>query len=239
MIGRFRNSKVTLIASLDALKLKNKRLETKLRSLEEKIEKQNKISYTLKQSHKDVSLEKYENYFKYKYNLFKSTDLWDSTSRVLAYSRRSLFIARLFRYASMIVAFIETSAVLVITASVLLVLLPLTLALAIILIAIDSINAKKSNSEIYKKIQNKKVLFFVAQNGYRANRNTYFDKMVRDFSDNDDYCVIVVSKSLRDGLFITSKSDGKLTIIRETYFFRLRRFLYQKRKNKNQMYIVH
>lgn len=239
MPSSFKNSKATLIARIEALKLRNKRLESRIATLEDKFEKQSKVSQALNKSRKYVSLERYEDYFRYKYNMIKSTDLWDSAGRIIAYSRRSLFIARLFRYSSMIVAFIETSAVLVITASVLLFLLPVTLALAIILMTVDSINAKKSNLAIFEKAQNKTILFFVAQDGYRANRNSYFDVMVRDFSMSEKYFVIVISKSLRDGLFITSQTAGNLTIIRETYFFRLKRYLNKMKFDKKKMYIIH
>lgn len=229
-----------LEAKLKAERIRRKRLEHRVRSLEEKIEKSRSRSDRLKSTSPDVAIEKYTSYLKYKYNTLKSTDVWNTAERVVSYSRTSLFIARLFKYASAIVAFIETSAVFLICATVLLFVIPATLLLALILMLIDMAGGKKFNEKILPRLKNKKIIFLVAQAGFRENRGTYFDNMAKDFAKNENYFTVVVSKSLRDGKFLTAKFVGdNLVVIRETYFFRLKKAIIKSGISEKNLIIVH
>lgn len=233
-------SHAALIAELEALRIKNKRLEHRVSDLEEKLDKKNRISDVLAKASRDVSIERYGSYLKYKYNLIKSTDVWNTAERVFAYSRRSLFVAKLFKYASVIVAFIETSAVFLICATVFAVVIPLTLVLALIFYIVDTVTAKKYNNLIIPKLEDKKVIFMIAQKGYKKSRGTYFDRMVRDLAADGRYYVVVVTKSVRDGLFLTARFEEEdLTVIRESYFFRLKRAIKDAGIADDRIMIVH
>ena len=208
--------------------------------LEKKIETQQFLCDSLKKYSKEVTIDKYENYLKYKYSLIKSTGVWNTAERFFTYSRRSLFVARLFKYGALIVAFIETSAVFLIFATALLFIIPATLLFALILMLTDIIAGRKYNEKILGQIKDKKILFLIARKGYRKNRNSYFDKMACDFANNGHYCVIVISKSLRDGIFLTARFESKnLIIIRESYFFRLKRAIKTAKFDAGRVIIVH
>ncbi len=233
-------SYVMLNFELKAQKIKNKRLENRISDLEKKLDSKNNISSTFEKASPEVSIERYENYLKYKYNLIKSTDVWNVTGRIFAYSRRSLFIARLFKYASLIIAFIETSAVFLLTATVLLIIIPSALVLALILMIVDTIAGRKYNDKILSQIKGKKILFLIAQKGYKKERGSYFDRLASDYAKDGRYYVIVISKSLRDGLFLTARfNEERLVVIRETYFFRLKRALIKANIKNENVIIVH
>jgi len=229
-----------MILELEALRIKNKSNEARIESLEEKLEKASVALQTIKTASQDTAIDNYESYFKYKYNSLKSTAVWSTAGRVFTYSRRSLFVAKLLRYASIIIAFVETSAVFLLFSTILLIALPAMLLLGLILMIVDVISGKKNNDKILTAVRDKKILILIAHKGYRKNRNTYFDSMVREYAKEGRYCVIVVSKSLVDGPFLTAKFHSKnLVMIRESYFFRFKRAIKKANLYKEKVIIVY
>lgn len=227
IITVMKKSKALLEAELKAANLKIKRLENRVDSLEGRIERDRAVSDRMRKSSANVAIEGYANYFKYKYNDIKSTDIYNRAERIFAYSRTSLFIARIFRYASVIIAIIETSAVFLLCATIVLIAVPVTVAAALILALFDLIGAKKFNEAIIPKLKDKKIVFLISDKGYRSEKrgkNTYFDRMTRELAADPERFIIVVTKSIRNGRFLTAKfAADNIAVIRETYFFRLRR----------------
>lgn len=225
---------------LDLLKIKNRRLEKRVDELERELQKSKRIAHTYEDTVKDISIERYESYLKYKYNMIKATDVWNTAERIVVYSRRSLFIARLFKVASVAVAFIETSAVFILCATVLFFFIPSALLIALIIYLVDIVVAKKQNARILPALEDKKIVFLIAQKGYSSTRGSYFDRMARELADNGHYYVIVVSKSLRDGLIGGVRFEGEnLIVVRETYYFRLKKALKEAQTDTNDMITVH
>ena len=176
----------------------------------------------------------------YKYNFLKNTNVWSTAGKIFSYSRRSLFVARIFKYAASVIAFIESSAVFLITGAVLLLIIPISLVLAAVLAVINAFNGHKYNRIIIPKLKDRKILFLTAKNGFNISRGSYFDEMVCSFANKNDYFVFIVSKSLKDGLFLTAKSmKDNLVIVREPYFFRLIKHLGHNRANFSRITIVH
>ncbi len=240
MKRKHNRSKASILVELKALKIKNKSNEARIASLEEKLEKASIALQTVKTASPEIAIDNYESYFKYKYNSLKSTAVWSTAGRVFTYSRRSLLVARLLRYASIIIAFVETSAVFLLFSTILLIALPATLLIGLILIVVDAVSGKKNKDKVLSAVNDKKILILIAHKGYRKNRSTYFDSMVREYAKDGRYCVIVVSKSLIDGPFLTAKFQSKnLIIIRESYFFRLKRAINKAELYKEKVIIVY
>lgn len=225
---------------LDLLKIKNRRLEKRVDELERELQKSKRVAHTYEDAVKDVSIERYESYLKYKYNMIKATDIWNAAERIVVYSRRSLFVARLFKIASVAVAFIETSAVFILCATVLLFFIPAALFIALMIYLVDIVAAKKHNALILPAFDGKKILFLIAQKGYSSTRGSYFDRMARELACDGRYYVIVVSKSLRDGLIRGVRFEGEnLIVVRETYYFRLKKALKEAQIDTDDMITVH
>ena len=184
-----------------------------------------------------VHIESYSNYLSYKYSSLKSTSIWSTAKRILSYSRRSLFVARIFRYASAFIAFVETSAVFLVCGAILLLLIPLTLILTLFFSLLDRKSGRDINREIISRAEGKRIVFLMAKDGFSQKRGSYFDNMALDLAKDDDRFIIVVSNSLfsRTSLCLCDN----LAVIRETNFFRLMRSIENSNVEKNSIMIVH
>ncbi len=214
-------------------------LEHKVKKLEKKLGKVNN-RFTVPERNSAVYIEAYTGFLSYKYHSLKSTNVWNTAGKIFSYSRRSLLVARVFKYTAAVIAFIESSAVFLISGAVLLLIIPISLIFAAVLAVIDSFHGRKYNEIIIPKLKNKKILFLMAKKGFNPSRGSYFDKMALDFAIDREYFVFVVSKSLKDGLFLTAKKvTDNLVIIREPYFFRLMKFIKCNRTDVENITIVH
>lgn len=95
------------------------------------------------------------------------------------------------------------------------------------LIFLDMLSGKKYDRIIGERVQERTAVIIVA---HRAYKNSCFLKgFASELADRDN-TVIVVTKSLGDGLFPTARVlENKVILIREAYFFRLRRALARSR----------
>ncbi len=214
-------------------------LERKVKKLEKSFGKTKRL-FSDRPRSSAVYIEAYTGFLSYKYNSLKSTNVWNTAGKIFSYSRRSLLVARIFKYAAAVIAFIESSAVFLISGAVLLLIIPISLAFAAVLAIIDSFHGRKYNKIIIPKLKDKKILFLIAKRGFNPSRGSFFDKMALDFATESEYFVFVVSKSLRDGIFLTAKTvTDNLVVIREPYFFRLMKFIKHNRSGFENTTIVH
>ena len=224
---------------LEAEKSKSMLLSRKVKLLEDKLEHTRHRFGTIGNS-PSVHIEGYTNYLSYKYNTLKNTNVWNTAEKIYSYSRRSLFIARIFKYTSLFIAFIETSAVFLVFGAAILILIPATLALTLILSMLDSRSGKRLNKEIIPKLYGKRIIFLIAKDGFSPSRHSYFDNMALDLSRNEARFVIIVSHSLRNCMPRGSRCIGEnLAVIRETNFFRLMKSIEASDIDKNSILIVH
>lgn len=229
-----------LLARIKLLELRNKRLENRAKELEEKLEHEKRLSFELKKRSRNLSIEAYTGYFKYKYNMLKSTDVWTTTERIFTYSRRSLFIARLLRYTALAIALIETSAVFLLFTSALAIIIPVTLACALLIFLTVMIIGDRQSRILMPMLDGKRIVFIFTSDSYKKRRSTYLEQTVNELADNGRYFVFVVSSSLKDGMFLTSRSISKNAhILRETYYFKLMRTIRASDIDTKQIITVH
>ena len=229
-----------LLARIKLLELRNKRLENRAKELEEKLEHEKRLSFELKKRSLNVSIEAYTGYFKYKYNMLKSTDVWTTTERIFTYSRRSLFIARLLRYTALAIALIETSAVFLLFTSALAIIIPVTLACALLIFLTVTLIGDRQSRILMPMLAGKRIVFIFTSDSYKKRRSTYLEQTVNELADNGRYFVFVVSSSLKDGMFLASRSISKNAhILRETYYFKLMRTIRASDIDTKQIITVH
>lgn len=235
-----KSNNIHLLPKIKLLEIKNKRLENKVRSLEEKLLREKKQSYEIKRRSEKKSIESYTGYFRYKYNTLKSTDVWTATERIFTYSRRSLFAARLLRYTALAVALIETSAVFLIFTSALAIILPVTLMCAALVFLCVMLIGNKQSRMLIPMIGKKKIVFIFTSESYFSRKNGYFGRTVSEFANDGRYFVFIVSSSLKDGFFLTSRAVFENAhILREAYYFKLMRAIRKCGINQNQIITVH
>ena len=68
---------------------------------------------------------KHKTFLAYLLAKLRKTSFWNIADRIIKYSRRFLFIGRIFRYISIAFAIIETSAVLIISAALIALVIPI------------------------------------------------------------------------------------------------------------------
>ncbi len=171
-----------------------------------------------------MNYDKYKSLLSYGYGQLKKNGLWNLATRTIRYARRYFFISRLIRYASYIIAAIETSAVLLVLFSALIVLLPLALILLGITAALSTSQYKKYNDLIVSDIADRGVVIIDAKKGY-FKRRAYLNNMARCFR-NEGYTVLVISRSFKNDRFLVArKAEDNIWVLKLNYFFYLKKKL--------------
>ncbi|MBQ4561807.1 MAG: hypothetical protein IJA55_05750 [Clostridia bacterium] len=172
-----------------------------------------------------MGYDKYKTLLSYRYGQLKENGLWNIAMRTIRYTRRYFLISRLIRYASYIIAAIETSAVLIIVFSALLILLPIALVLFGITVALSTSQYKKYNRLISEDIKNKKIVVIDAKKGYFRRKQAYLNNMARCFRD-EGYTVFVISRLFTaDRFLVAKKAENNIWILKLNYFFILKKRL--------------
>ncbi len=208
------------MCSLAILKAKNKRLERELnlsriraKKLENELSQKLLIHSNIKQ--KSAHIEDFKGFFAYKLALLKSTEFYGRAERIFTYSRRSLLAVRISKYAAVAIAFIETSAVLVIFSGAILVLVPILFSTVIALAFLNMFSGKKYERLIREMTLTKRTVIIVSKSARKA------DVFAREMLARS-HAVIIVTSSLKDGFFISAKIKGGVILVREAYFFKLK-----------------
>ena len=141
-----------------------------------------------------------------------STPVWTIADRIMTYSRRLLFVTRILKYAALIISIIETSAILIVTATFLLAFLPVILFVAVIFNVADDINGSRLLKKLDLRLDRDKIYVFFKTGRFGENTAREFGK---------ESAVFIVSNVFRHRFF-TAKADGDVIIINKAFFIRLR-----------------
>lgn len=146
------------------------------------------------------------------------------------HARRYLFISRLIKYASLVIAFIETSATLIVVATGFLIAIPVALLSVGITALLSLAKYKKINPVISKELEEaEKIIFIEAKKGYNRKKAAYLNHMAKCFKD-EGYTVIIVSRSFRTDKMLSAKKteDGIWIAMLNYYYVIKRKFLADK-----------
>ncbi|MBR6514355.1 MAG: hypothetical protein IKT46_05915 [Clostridia bacterium] len=166
----------------------------------------------------------YRSLLSYRYGQLKENGLWNIAVHAVRYTRRYFFISRLIRYASLVIAAVETSAVLIIVFSVLLAILPISLIFFGITALLSISRYKRYNELIPPEINQNKTVIIDAKRGY-FGRDAYLNNMAKCFRD-EGYTVIVISRSFkRDRFLVAKKAEENIWVVKLNYFFILKKQL--------------
>ena len=171
-----------------------------------------------------VGYDKYTSLLSYRLGQLKENGLWNIAMRAVRYTRRYFLISRLIRYASYIIAALETSAVLLVIFSVLLVLLPIALIIFGITVILSTSQYKKYTKLISEDMTDAKTVVIDAKKGY-FGRRAYLNNMARCFR-TEGYTVLVISRSFKhDRFLVARKADDNIWVLKLNYFFILKKKL--------------
>ncbi|MBR5515618.1 MAG: hypothetical protein IKU52_05400 [Clostridia bacterium] len=180
-----------------------------------------------------IKFNKSNNVFSYWYSCVKTKGAWSIITRFAKYARRYLFISRMIKYAALIIAFIETSATLVIAASVLIIAIPLILTGFVLTLIISSVKYKRTDPVISKELEEaQKIIFIEAPKGYNRKKSAYLNRMAECFN-NEGYKVIVVSRSYRcDRILCAKRTESGIWVVMLNYYFVIKRKFLENKEDK-------
>ena len=176
----------------------------------------------------------YGNIFTFYTDALRHNVLFTRANKLMRYARGYFLISKLIKYTSVAVAFVETSATLIVISSVLLALIPLFILTAAVLTVVSLSQFKRYDGElepIFAKGGN--IMFIYTGRGYSNKRAAFLRGMANGFADGG-YTVFVVSRPIfRDGTGGTKKIRDGLWVVKLNYFYIMkRRFLKGADKSK-------
>ena len=144
--------------------------------------------------------------------------------RTVRYTRRYFLISRILRYASYLIAAVETSAVLILVFSGLLMVLPFAAVGFTVTAVLSKVSSRKYNKIITDDLRyTHKTVVIDAKRGYFRRKEAYLNRMAHCFRD-EGYTVIVVSHAHFTDRFLTAaRADERIWVVKLNYFFSLKR----------------
>ena len=166
----------------------------------------------------------YGNIFTFFTDRIKSNGVFSRAGRLVKYTRRYFFFSRLIKYMSTVIAFIETSATLVILSTVLLVSIPVTFLILGAGWLVGLYHNRKFDPTAERMLEGDgKVMFIFSARGFNSKKSGFLRGMAADFA-NDGYTVFVVSDAPFCDRFITaSEKSDSLCVIKLNYFYRMKK----------------
>ncbi len=156
------------------------------------------------------------------YNRLRKTTLWGLADRVVKYSRRFLLIGRILKYTAMAIVFIETSALLLSTVLILLLLLPLIAAGFVIYLLAERLLAAHIEKRLDLRLDSDRIYVF-----FRAG--DFGQDMAASLANNS---AVYIVKSMRELHFIGAVTDGNMIYVSRAFFLRLRQKYFDKLNDK-------
>lgn len=164
----------------------------------------------------------------------RATSVWSFWQRLLTAARRYRVLTAVLRGTAMVVAWLETSAFVLIYATVFLLTVPVLLVSSFVLLIVGLFQHRRCNAMLAERLAGRRVLVCFADRDALIDADSYFCGMVRDFAARPDTAVIVVSPYFRSGrgmgtrkVYITlcreEAVEGEIYLIRRHYYFSLRR----------------
>ncbi|MBQ8397054.1 MAG: hypothetical protein IJX53_02505 [Clostridia bacterium] len=165
-------------------------------------------------------------YFAYLLASLRATSLWGLWQQLLTAVRRWRLLSAILRWSTIILTWLETSAVFLLAVTALLAAgLPLLVGAGVML-SVGLLQHRRCNAALSAHLAGRHIYVCVAARG-ALEPDSYFHGMVRALADRADSAVIVVSPYFwrsHGRAYVTMRRDGEnLYLIRRHYFFSLRR----------------
>jgi len=178
---------------------------------------------------KNADYLKYTTYFSYVYACLKNTSLWGDCKRAVKYIRRYLLVSRLIRYTAIIISIIETSAVLILIFSALIIILPIILVSVLSVIVICFIQYKKHEKEIENSLLSSKLYIFF-HNEVLPDELCFLSGFADELSKQGT--VFIVLSAFSSARFLTLLKKNDIFIIKLHYFYYLKFTQFKKISDK-------
>ena len=180
----------------------------------------------------------YGNIFSFATDKIKSNGVFARANRLMKYTRRYFFISRLIKYMSTIIAFIETSATLVVLSTVLLISIPVTCLILAVVSLWGFYRYRSFNPRMGELIsKSQKIMFIYAPHGYGSKKAAFMRGMARDFTKRG-YTVFIVSNSLLTDRFSAARQVGeRLWILKLNYFYTVKKKFLTDAPDSNLVFV--
>ena len=170
-------------------------------------------------------------YPQYVYSTLRRSSLYRVWMRMVTYFRRFRLISVILRIGTNLVALIETSALLIFTATVFIIALPALLVLAASASIAALIQGARLNRRLSNRLEGKRVYVFFPPSPSEPRQNSVLHATLADLASHEQNAVFMVSPyyfssdTLGDNspFFLLKQIPEGVCCIRKYYFFLLRR----------------
>lgn len=185
--------------------------------------------------------QEYGNAFSYFFGRIAQNGIIRRANSVMKRARWGLLIsriiARVIKYASFIIAFIETSAVTVVIAATLIVTVPIAAVTMAFISLLSLYTVRKERAGIEKMFEgDSKIMFIFAERGFGGKRSAFTEGMARDFAKNG-FNVFVVSRPVLKDCVTAQKIDENLWVLKLNSFYIIRR-KYLKKADPSKLIFI-
>lgn len=168
---------------------------------------------------------KYKTFVTYLFARLRSTSIWSLADRAVKYTRRFLLVGRILKYISIAFAIIETSAVLLLAAAALAVIIPIAfVALTGVYIADLVIGARILRSSQLRDFLSRERIYVISQAG------DFGEGFARELLQSGAAVFVITAAPSRK--FISARLDDGVYYVRHAFFFRLKRRMLAKREDR-------
>lgn len=172
-------------------------------------------------------------YPKYLYLSLRRSSPFRIWSRVMAYFRRFRFLSLIFRTAAQIIAVIETSAILIVAATIFIVMIPVMLAMLLGTLIAALTRGRALNRELSVSLRGKKVFIFFPSSSPAPDYGSVMHTTVEQLAADENNVIFVVSPHTvsscifgeRHMFFMARNAAPNVFYIRKFYYFQLTRYV--------------
>lgn len=177
-------------------------------------------------------------YLSYAVAFVRASSPYRIWNRLLTYFRRFRLLSIILSVTIRIVTIIETSAFLIATAAVAVIMLPILLTVALVTSVAALVEGRKQLDRLSKKMSKKTVYVFIPTETPRDGG--VLSATLSQLASNEDnmvFCVIPPRINIRGELFLTVRREHDRSYsIKRHFFFRLRKLL---KTHSEQVYLIY
>ncbi len=170
-------------------------------------------------------------YPRYLYDSLRRSSPFRIWSRVMTYFRRFRFLSVIFRAAAQIIAFIETSAILIVTSTIFVVTLPLLLIALLASSIVTRTRGRRLNRRLAAELKDKRIFVFFPSASPEPGYGSVMHATVEQLGGREGCVCFVVSPHTvssrifgqRGMFFLMRQPSENVFYIRRSYYFLLRR----------------
>lgn len=197
-----------------------------------------RASAQCEQAYKNRAMTAHRFFFGYLYDAVTHTSLYTHWQKMLSWARKFRAVSITWQVLTLLLAVLETGALVILSTALFLVILPILFALMLGILITAAIESGRTNRQMQKRLTEKQICVLFMP----SDPSPYFSRHARALA-TDGFCVLIVSPyflssrgldipdraTQKPRFYCTARREGKnLYLVRRYYFFSLRKNVLSK-----------